>query len=80
MSSLEGSKITPEQYHEWMSHASDNLGPNTIACCVLTGFFATVFVALRLLGRRVKHGSLHLFANDWLFLISWVHLLLSSLF
>jgi hypothetical protein len=70
--SNEGSEIPPAELEYFEKHASDTLVPNMIACAVITAFFSTLFVILRLLGRRLTRGPFRVHISDWLLLVAWV--------
>ncbi|KAK3318099.1 hypothetical protein B0H66DRAFT_225224 [Apodospora peruviana] len=77
-SAVEGSPFTPEQLADWTAH-DDSLVPNIIACVAVTSFFSVLFVALRLLGRRLPNGTIRLHVSDWLILVSLFFFLVSDI-
>ncbi|KUI71853.1 hypothetical protein VM1G_07488 [Cytospora mali] len=75
----EGTGFTPEEIQYWMAHKNDTLVPNIIACASITGFFSTLFVFLRFVGRRLQSGTAaHFHLSDWLVLAAWVFFVASD--
>lgn len=60
----------PEEIAYMEAHASDNLRPNIIACVSICAFLAAVFLAARLLARRLSGSKV--FLADYLIIFSFV--------
>ncbi|GAB1317082.1 hypothetical protein MFIFM68171_07292 [Madurella fahalii] len=67
---IQGSPFTPEQLQYWLTHESDTLVPDIITCAVITGFFSTLFVIARILGRWWQRDALRVDISDWLLLVA----------
>jgi hypothetical protein len=71
-SAVQGSPFTPEQLEYWTTHESDTRVPNIITCATITGFFSTLFLGLRILGRWWQRNGFRLDLSDWLLIVAWV--------
>lgn len=70
--SNQGDDPTPEQYQYFLRHESDTRVAGVLICTAITLFFSTLFVFLRLVGRRLTHHRWYLHISDGLLMISWV--------
>lgn len=55
-----------------MKHSSDSRVAGILACTTITIFFCTLFVFLRLVGRRLIHQRWCIHASDSLLIAAWV--------
>lgn len=70
--SNQGDEPTPEQYQYFLQHSSDSRVVGILVCTTVTAFLSTVFIFLRLVGRRLMLRRWYIHISDKFLIIAWV--------
>lgn len=61
-----------EEMAYMIAHQADSKVAAVIACSAICATFATLFVILRIISRRITFHKFKLEASDWFLIVAWV--------